>query len=143
MSKTRTEVDTAAFEKDLERYINSLLPEGLERGLKHACIAIEAQAKTNCPVDDGQLRASITHEVMRDSKGVSGYVGSGVEYAPYVHQGTGIYAVNGDGRQTPWGYEDAEGVFHMTKGQKPQPFLQDAVDKNRKQITKLIEEGLK
>lgn len=134
-----TTVDTEAFERDLNKYINELLPEAVTRGLKKACIAVEVQAKRNCPVDDGVLRASITHEI----DGLAGYVGSGVEYAPYVHQGTGIYAVNGDGRKTPWIYKDAEGKVHRTVGQKPQPFLQEAVDSLERKIPKLIEEGLK
>ena len=66
---------------------------------------VEAQAKVNCPVDDGQLRQSIGSEV----KGNIGAIGTNVEYAPYVHQGTGIYAVNGDGRKTRWKYQDAKG----------------------------------
>lgn len=43
-----------------------------------------AYAKASCPVDTGRLRASITYET--DVKKV--YVGSNVEYAPYVELGT-------------------------------------------------------
>lgn len=132
-------IDTSDFDRDLNNYINNLLPKGLEKGLGIACVAVESQAKRNCPVDDGILRASITHEV----KGKEGFVGSGVEYAAYVHQGTGIYAKKGDGRQTPWTYMDAEGKFHRTVGQQPQPFLQDAIDELRDNISDLIKEGLK
>ncbi len=42
---------------------------------------------TYVPVDKGKLRASIEVE-MRDENGPVGYVGSNVEYAVYVHQGT-------------------------------------------------------
>ena len=132
-------VDTAAFERDLENYINNLLPQGLEKGLEIACVAVEAQAKKNCPVDDGVLRASITHEV----EGTIGYVGTNVEYAPYVHQGTGIYASEGGGRTTPWFYQGKDGKVYKTVGQKPQPFLKDSVESLSKQIPRLIEKGLK
>ncbi len=42
---------------------------------------------TYVPVDKGKLRASIELE-MRDEGGPVAYVGSNVEYAVYVHQGT-------------------------------------------------------
>lgn len=48
-------------------------------------------AKHNCPVDEGRLRASITHTVtMRGSSAVI-RVGSPLTYARYIHEGTGIY----------------------------------------------------
>lgn len=133
------EFDSADFERDLQNYIDNLLPQGLEKGLTKACVAVEAEAKRRSPVDDGILRASITHQV----ENLVGYVGSGVEYAPYVHQGTGIYAVNGDGRKEPWIYKDAEGKVHKTVGQQPQPFLQDAVDSLEGKLADIIEGGLR
>ena len=44
----------------------------------------ETYAKMKCPVDTGRLRNSITHT----SDGKSAYVGTNVEYAPYVEYGT-------------------------------------------------------
>ena len=46
----------------------------------------EGYAQQKCPVDTGNLRASITHEV--DAGGKAVYVGTNVEYAPYVELGT-------------------------------------------------------
>lgn len=106
----------------------------VESILESACLMVERDAKILCPVDDGTLRNSITYEV-EDNIGV---VGTNIEYAPYVHQGTGIYAVEGNGRKTRWSYEDAEGNWHSTIGQKPQPFLEDALNKNRDEINKLF-----
>ena len=68
--------------------------------IDRGCQVIENKAKELCPVDDGVLRASITHKVQESAVGtITGTVGTGVEYAPYVHQGTGLFAVNGDGRK--------------------------------------------
>lgn len=84
----------------------------LEGPLTKACLLVENDAKKNCPVDTGQLRQSITHEV----EGNTGVIGTNVEYAPYVEYGTGIYAKDGNGRQTPWSYKDSKGNWHRTVG---------------------------
>lgn len=46
----------------------------------------EKYAKALCPVDTGNLRNSITHQVDLSVKGV--FVGTNVEYGPYVELGT-------------------------------------------------------
>lgn len=109
----------------------------LTPALTEACMVVEKDAKKKCPVDDGTLRGSITSEV-EDNKGI---VGTNVEYAPYVEFGTGLFAANGDGRQTPWTYQDAKGEWHTTVGQHPQPFLQPALDNNKREIRKIINDG--
>lgn len=91
-------------------------------------------------VDTGNLRNSITHAVDADDKSV--LIGTNVEYGIYVHEGTGIYAVNGDGRQDPWGYEDEEGNWHITHGMKPNRFLKNAVERNEDQIRQYVEQEL-
>ena len=63
--------------------------------LQDAALLVEREAKLRAPVGDtGVLRESITHEVSEDTA----VIGTNLFYAPYVHQGTGRYAVNGDGR---------------------------------------------
>lgn len=111
----------------------------LEGPLTKACLLVENDAKKNCPVDTGQLRQSITHEV----EGNTGVIGTNVEYAPYVEYGTGIYAKDGNGRQTPWSYQRADGKWITTKGQKPQAFLEPALLENEEEILNLIEEEIK
>lgn len=44
----------------------------------------ETHAKSNTPVDTGNLRNSMAHAVSGDAA----YIGSNVEYAPYVEFGT-------------------------------------------------------
>ena len=46
----------------------------------------ENYAAKKCPVDTGNLRGSITHEV--DTSDDAVYIGTNVEYAPYVELGT-------------------------------------------------------
>ena len=95
----------------------------LLRGLEKCGLVAEGYAKRLCPVDTGNLRNSITHTV--DEQEPAAYIGTNNEYAAYVELGTGIYAEGG--RPTPWVYQDAEGNWHYTHGQKPQPYLKPAV----------------
>lgn len=109
-------------------------------------IHIEGEAKDeleNAPrrIDTGNLRNSISHAV--DESEPAAYIGTNVEYGIYVHEGTGIYAVNGDGRQDPWGYMGNDGKWHITHGMKPNRFLKNAVERNAAQVKKYIEDGLK
>lgn len=93
-------------------------------------------------VDTGRLRSSIAHRVVTDESAV--HVGTNVEYAVYVHEGTGKYAVGGNG--TPkerWVYRDEAGHFHMAYPQKPRRFIKDAVDKHLADYRKIFEEYLK
>ena len=111
----------------------------VKEALTKSCLIVEAEAKERCPYDDGQLKQSITSVVNKNT----GAVGTNVEYAPYVHQGTGIYAVNGDGRKTRWKYQDAKGEWHSTIGQPPNPFLEKALDANREEIIDTFKEEIK
>ena len=58
--------------------------QAVERALTRIGLQAETYAKRECPVDTGNLRDSITNAV--DDK--SAYVGTNVEYAPYVELGT-------------------------------------------------------
>ena len=84
---------------NIKKFIAETMPECITAALNDACQAVENKAVDKCPVDDGTLRASITHSVEQDENVFTGTVGSNVEYAPYVHEGTGIYAREGKGRQ--------------------------------------------
>lgn len=128
--------DDSELQAGLEHLVAEQLPSALEAAMTKAAMKVEADAKKNCPAETGTLRQSITHTVEAEGDTVKGYVGSNLEYAPYVHQGTGIYAKDGNGRKdVPWTFYDAKtGDFVSTKGIEPTPFLQDAVDTNRQQI---------
>jgi HK97 gp10 family phage protein len=109
---------------------------------------VEAPAKERCPVDTGLLRTSIHTMVTRvTGNHVTVQTGTNVVYAPYVEFGTGIYAVSGTGRQTPWIYEykGRKGTpgIRTTRGQKPQPFLTVAYEMNANRIGPYIVYKLK
>lgn len=109
--------------------------------MENACLIVERQAKQDCPVDQGFLRASITHEVELSTRELVGRIGSNLEYAPYVHNGTGIYAVDGNGRKTPWKFVVRAGKYkggHVTVGQRPHQFLMYAQLFNKDKILKAL-----
>lgn len=58
--------------------------EAVQRALEKIGLTAEAHAKKECPVDTGRLRNSINHTTDEDSA----YIGTNVEYAPYVEYGT-------------------------------------------------------
>lgn len=60
------------------------IKNAITQALESVGLAAEGYAKLNCPVDTGNLRNSITHEV----SGNDVYIGTNVEYAPYVELGT-------------------------------------------------------
>jgi len=63
--------------------------EQLERAMILGAVEVEKFAKRRCPVETGNLRASITHEVERTSSGFTSRTGTNVKYAVYVEFGTG------------------------------------------------------
>lgn len=66
--------------------IRFAINEALVRGLEAVGFQAEGYAMMRCPVDTGRLRNSITHQVDEGEKAV--YIGTNVEYAPYVELGT-------------------------------------------------------
>lgn len=108
------------------------------RALEVCGLTAEGYAKLLCPVDTGNLRNSITHQVQPEEQAV--YIGTNSEYGPYVELGTGIHYPGG--RQTPWSYQDARGRWHRTRGQRAQPFLKPAVADHAQQYRGIIEREL-
>ncbi len=109
------------------------------RALEKCGLTAEGYAKLLCPVDTGNLRNSITHQVQPDEPAV--YIGSNSEYSGYVELGTGKYYPGG--RPTPWVYQDAKGNWHLTNGQRAQPYLKPAVADHVQTYRNIIEDELK
>lgn len=70
--------------KDNSEEVKSLMVGALARALEKIGLIAEGYAKRLCPVDTGRLRNSITHT----DDGEFEYIGTNVEYAPYVELGT-------------------------------------------------------
>lgn len=118
------------------------------------------QTVQNSRVDTGQTKSSWKRVV----EGDRGIVGSTSENALWEEFGTGHYAVNKDGRQTPW-YVPVEGytghkkptfngkvvivygkggkAYYKTNGKKPNRPLENAKNSTEKKIQKRLEQLLK
>ena len=107
-----------------------------KRALERCGMQAEGYAKDLTPVDTGNLRNRITHKVV----GNEVYIGTNVEYAAYVELGTGKYAEGG--RKDPWVYQDEEGRWHHTDGQRAQPYLKPAVADHKQTYRNIIKDEL-
>lgn len=72
--------------KDNSEAVKRDIAKAISNGLEAIGMTAETYAKEDCPVDTGRLRNSITHEVSDKEQAV--YIGTNVEYAPYVELGT-------------------------------------------------------
>lgn len=82
--------------------------------LEEIGLLAENYAAKKCPVDTGNLRGSITHEVDAGDNAV--YIGTNVEYAPHVELGT--------------------------SRQKAQPFLRPAASEHSAQYRQVLKKAL-
>ena len=98
----------------------------IELAVKEGAKKVQLQAQQKAPFDTGNLRNNIDSEAKWEGNTCIGKITSNAEYSVYVEYGSGIYASKGNGRQTPWRYQDAYGNWYTTRGQAPQPFMYPA-----------------
>lgn len=79
-------VDGVTVNEDNTEECAQGIVRAIDRALEEIGLAAEGYAKRACPVDTGNLRNSVTHAVESAEGAV--YVGTNVEYAPYVEMGT-------------------------------------------------------
>lgn len=134
--------NTGEFESSVDNAVKEI-EQMLIRNMDVALDQVANTAKTKVGVRDGALRADIKSLGVEISNSeIVGSVGNTLEYAPYHHQGTGIYAADGNGRKTPWAYKDPKtGETIFTRGSKPNPYLKDAVEEEQGNISKLLGGG--
>lgn len=108
------------IEKDNTKEVLSAEEKAVLTALTEIGLLVEGDAKMKAPVDTGNLRNSITNQVERGERAV--YIGTPVEYAPYVEYG---HRVGTSNAYVP-----------------PNPFLMPAVEDNQNEIKQIIEENL-
>lgn len=108
-------IDGVTINEDNTEEASQGIERAIERGLEKIGLLAEGYAKQKCPVDTGRLRNSITHLVQSGEK--AAYIGTNVEYGPYVELGT--------------------------KKMKAQPFLRPAAQGHASQYRGVLESELK
>ena len=128
---------------DNSRLVGEELRLAAIRALEKCGLVAEGHAKRLAPVDTGHLRNSITHTLDTDDLTaiIGTPIGTSIEYAAYVELGTGVYYPGG--RRTPWVYQDAHGNWHLTHGQRAQPYLKPAVADHAREYIDIIKESLR
>lgn len=84
-----TESDAAALvevQENNAEQVEAALDKAIAKALTMIGLKAEGNAKAICPVDTGRLRNSITNAIDTEANAV--YIGTNVEYGPYVELGT-------------------------------------------------------
>lgn len=129
---------------DIKGYKENLYAQ-LHTNLDKASAKILEEARDNAPIDIGTMREDSGHYTKEEDNNLISYIGFMKFYAVYVHQGTGLFALHGDGRQTPWwwkGTTEKWKGWHYTHGQTPKQFLWDSLTGHIEILPILLAEGL-
>ena len=128
--------------KDFSDEVNKKINELGVNWLEEASGEVEAQTKRNTKVDTGKTKNSWEHKVYEEK--LEAEVGSRYQNALWEELGTGIHALNGDGRKdVPWFYKDAEGKGHLTKGKKPRRAFHNAYQSLKNKIIRNCQKRFK
>ena len=120
--------------KDFTKIVLDNIHTTGEQFLEEVGGEVEAQTKQNTKVDTGKTKNSWEHRVDTDKMEVQ--IGSRYKNALWEEFGTGIYALNGDGRKTKWVYRTPDGKFHTTVGKKPRRALYNAYNSKKNVIVR-------
>ena len=118
--------------KDYTKIVLQKIQENGEAFLEEVGGEVEAQTKRNTKVDTGKTKGSWEHIVNADKMEVQ--IGSRYKNTLWEELGTGIYALNGDGRKNKWVYRTPDGKFHTTVGKKPRRALYTAYTSKKNAI---------
>lgn len=127
--------------KDYSIKVKDKINDALIAALHEAAGETVSQTARNTRVDTGQLKGSWDYVV--DETKVEATIGSPHENAIWEEFGTGVQALNGNGRKTAWRYKDAKGKWHTTTGKKGTRAFFRAFERLKNPIRKLFESKLK
>lgn len=139
-----TEVKVQGLDRLLKKLdkLGGSIPQSTQKALLRGGAVFEAGAKEHCPVDTGHLRDSI-HTEAQDTNTVS--VGTNLDYAAYVEYGTGPKGDPSVPHTTKefWRYQDADGNWHTSHGQPPQPFMRTAFAEGKDKAVEVVKDSIK
>lgn len=117
------------------------IPKSTQKALLKGGAVFEAGAKKRCPVKTTNLRESIhTAEISANSVAT----GTNCEYGPDVEYGTGQKGDPSVPHTTKefWRYKDAEGNWHTSHGQPPQPYMRTAFSEEKDNAVIVVKESI-
>lgn len=153
--------------KSLMERIGQYEKVSLQQAVGKSIGHVQAAAKENCPVNDGELRSSIFTMVEAESGGWSaiGTCYTNKEYATFVEFGTGPKGQeNHNGispnvavayTQSPWWIHESQidkaaekyhwfsldtpdGTFYQCTGQAAQPYMYPALKNNEERVVQIV-----
>ena len=130
--------------RDNTEEVLSALEAAIKRGNEAIGMTAERHAKKKCPVDTGRLRNSITYALAGEESHVKSYRANkgGKERATYTYEGTAD-GKKGSGVYIGTNVEYAPFVENGARGRAPVHFLQDAAANNSDEYKKLMEDSMK
>jgi HK97 gp10 family phage protein len=116
-----------------------------EETAKEIAIFVEAEAKQRVAVKTGHLRRSITHETEHEDHKSTARIGTNVEYAQVLEEGSKPHEIKRkDGKPLKLNingkWVTVGKVNHP--GTKAQPYLRPAIEENVDEIQERIKRGL-
>lgn len=151
---------------ELNKRLRKMSKMNLKKGVGEAISFVQAAAKLNCPVDDGELRQSIYTSVEESGTTVTGTCFTLKKHGPFVEFGTGPKGqADHEGispdvavayTQSPWwihesqidrstaekyhflAIETKDGTFYRCAGQAAQPFMYPALKDNEDEIVNIV-----
>lgn len=121
--------------------VKQAISDNIDVVLEECAAELESQTKRNTRVKTSKTKNSFRHKVVKSEH--TAYIGSDEENAIWEEFGTGEHAINGDGRQGGWSYQDENGKWHYTTGKKPSRAFWLAYTALKGAIIKHIQESFK
>lgn len=117
------------------QYIEAHITPAVRASVEAATRMVQTTAKALCPVDTGELQASITTDIEETGKTIIGRVGPHTHYAAFVEFGTGIAGAGSAGA--------GEGPYNLAwPGQVAQPYMRPAIDEARGPVMSLFRSNI-
>ena len=127
--------------EDYSIQVRNAIDNRINAVLEECAGELESQVKRNSRVDTGKTKNSFKHKL--DQTKHIAYIGSDEENAIWEELGTGEYALQGNGRQGGWSYQDEQGEWHHTHGKRPSRAFWNAYTSLKNAIINRIQNSLR
>jgi len=144
----KLDIDESQFRRKIERKLLKKLKAATRRGMSRFMLLAKSYAIRGAPKRHGNLKRSIRKETKGRGLDVVGILRATASYAKFVHDGTGIYGPLKRAFE-PHMYPVFEGKRFVRmglasgRGQKPQPFAKDAIERAWPRAPQIFKDEMK